>query len=56
MKPGPEEDTVVSKSVVEMGEKEKLNGLSTVKRGGTGDTRVEEQPDVSSLSCHLKPW
>jgi hypothetical protein len=32
-------------------------GLSIIKRGGTGDSGVgEEQPVVSSLPCHLRPW
>lgn len=38
----------------EMSEKEKQNGLSTVSRGRTGKGR-EEQPDVSSMPCYLRP-
>lgn len=33
----------------EMGQKEELNGLCTMKREETGD--AEEQPDVRSLHC-----
>lgn len=36
----------------EKGKKEKPNGLCTVNRGGTGS---EEQPDMSSLCCNLRP-
>lgn len=45
--------TTVSKDVVgEMGEKEKWNGLYTMKRGVAGDTVLVG----NSLRCHLRSW
>lgn len=40
----------------EMVEKEKRGGLCTVKRGKTENEGGEEQSDVSSLHCLLRPW
>lgn len=35
--------------VEETGERKKLEGLGTMKRGRSGDTKVV-------MSCHLRPW
>lgn len=41
----------------EMGEKEKQNGLYSVKKEGAGDAGGgEEQSNVSNLGCPLSPW
>lgn len=40
----------------EMRAKEKLKGLSTVRRGGSGGRRVERNSLMwSTLPCHLRP-